>query len=132
MLPVSQAKLDHALDKYREALNEQTRLTGERAEIDRLRGAAQRLPDDPARGALGADGLWQDWLLQRRADIQTRLAMNRARQMELLARARDAFGRHQAVQDLCDAGQQENRRAAKRRSDDALGALLVLSRAERE
>ena len=84
--------LERALEAHRRNLAESTRIAGELAQIDAMRLAAQTDPQSiGARQMLGADALWQGWLVGKRAEILRRAAMARAQEADSLARARTAF-----------------------------------------
>ncbi len=119
--------LERELEKHRRNLAETARLEAELAQIDGMRRAAQA--DAGAIGArqmLGADSLWQGWLVNKRAEVLRRSAIARAQESDSLARARKAFSRVEAAETLAReeiAEKRKNRHRAEADEIDALGML---------
>ncbi len=129
LIQVTSSLKEEALDLHRKNLAESRRIESEIEQIDSLRNEAQK--DDAnllARRAVGADTLWQSWLMRRRADLLREAAMARAHEGESLARARLAFARVQASEELLEKEKKErNQKALARHADqlDELGCLRV-------
>ena len=121
--------LERELQAHRQNVAESARLAAEMAQIDGLREAAQA--DSGAIGArqiLGADALWQGWLVRKRAQILRDVAMARAQETDSLSQARMAFSRAEAAKNLT---REETNLKKKRRLKveaetlDALGMLRL-------
>ena len=129
MAAVTRILLERELDIHRQNLNRSRQIEGELVQIDTMRAAAQSDTDGiSARKILGADTLWQGWLLNKRADVQRRMAGSRA--LELISRdkARLAFSRLQAVEHLIDEDTKANLRKrdlAEAETVEALGRLKL-------
>ncbi|SDX89320.1 hypothetical protein [Citreimonas salinaria] len=126
--PVTGALRDRALESHRRNLAESRRIAAEVAEIDALRRAAQS--DWAGLGAhrmLGADRLWNGWLLNRRASLLQQAAMARAREHDSQAAARTALARHDALEDLARQQADERRQTRDRAATERLQALGILN-----
>lgn len=124
---VTALMLERELEQHRRNLAESARLDAELAQIDGLRAAAQAdVGTVGARQILGADALWQGWLVNKRAEVMRRTAMARAQEADSLSRARDAFARAEAARALVrDALKEKRNRRLKAEAEatDALGVL---------
>lgn len=119
--------LERDLEMHRRNIAESARLAAELAQIDDLRHAAQAdVGAIGARQVLGADALWQGWLVAKRADILRRTAMVRAQQADSLARARTAFSRSEAARSLVEAETRQKRQRRLKAEADAIEAIGVL------
>ncbi|MGR3495192.1 hypothetical protein [Citreimonas sp.] len=126
--PVTEAMRDRALESHRRNLAESRRIAHEVSEIDALRRAAQQ--DWAGLGAhrmLGADRLWNGWLLNRRATLLQQAAMARAREHDSQAAARKALARHDALEDLARQRAKDRRQTRDRAETERLQALGILS-----
>jgi hypothetical protein len=124
---ITNVLLERQLDIYRRNLAESARLAAELAQIDGLREAAQAdVGGIGARQILGADALWQGWLVRKRAEVLRRMAMARAQQADSQARARIAFSRAEATKTLAleEAVFQKERR--QRMESEAIETLSIL------
>ncbi|MGP6088714.1 hypothetical protein [Antarctobacter jejuensis] len=119
--------LERELEQHRRNLAETARLEGELAQIDAMRHAAQAdVGAIGARQMLGADSLWQGWLVAKRATVLRQSAVARAQEANSLGRARLAFSRVEAAQSLAReeiAQKRKNRLKAEADATDALGVL---------
>ena len=133
---VTRIMLERDLDRHRSNVNLSKQIAGELAQIDAMRAAAQSDSGAiNARQMLGADVLWQGWLLRKRADIQRRAAKARAQELETLDIARLAFARSQATEALVQKDRQEKLRKqllAEAETIDTLGHLRRALRSEEE
>ncbi|EPX82624.1 hypothetical protein [Salipiger mucosus] len=128
LLQITELLRDRAVDKYRRDLAEEAGLRGERDEIDRLRAAARLSSGGvDARQLTGSDTLWQGWLLQRRGDLNTGMAMARAKQAHSIQRARDAFAKDAATRSLQDRAQAKRRAERLAREERMLEDLARLA-----
>lgn len=119
--------LERDLEAHRRHLAESARLAAELRRIDDLRRAAQA--DAGAIGArqiLGADALWQGWLVAKRADILRRTAMARAQEADSLTRARAAFSRSEAARSLVEQDLRERMSRRRKAEADAIDAIGML------
>ncbi|MDJ0823851.1 MAG: hypothetical protein QNJ09_18850 [Paracoccaceae bacterium] len=124
---VSQVQKDRALKAHQRNLADEARLQAELDEIDTLRQAAQADTSKlTERRVLGADTLWQGWLLQRRARVLEQMAMARARQAQSYLRARESFARDAAISDLEQAERRALRARAEAKRADDLQELAML------
>ncbi|MEY8841722.1 hypothetical protein AB9K41_22060 [Cribrihabitans sp. XS_ASV171] len=100
-------------EKIRSVLEEEARLRGSLARLDR-QAAETRAAQDRAEGyrTLGADLLWQGWEARTRAELNTDLARARARRLVAMDGLRTAFGRKEAVAEL--AGRERAKTATAR------------------
>jgi len=118
---VTKIMLEQDLARHRVNVEESRRVAGELAQIDAMRAAAQAdVGAIGARQLLGADTLWQGWMVQKRAEIQRRAAMARARELDTLSRAKRAFSRAEATRALVEA----DRLDRKRRQDQAAAETM--------
>ncbi|WP_245823150.1 hypothetical protein [Antarctobacter heliothermus] len=119
--------LERDLEKHRRNLAESNRLAGELAQIDSLRQAAQSDTGAiNARQILGADTLWQGWLATRRAEILRHSAMARAQEADSFARARTAFSRVEAANNLAREEVEARQKRRLKAEADANDALSIL------
>ena len=117
LLQVAGIRKDRALQSHRRNLAEEARLQSELDEIDKLRKSAQAdMSNLMERRVLGADTLWQGWLLQRRARVLEQMALARARQAQSYLRAKECFARDAAIADL----EQDELRRIRARADARL------------
>ncbi|MGH1412426.1 MAG: hypothetical protein ACRBB0_02975 [Pelagimonas sp.] len=122
---------EQALEKHRQNLAESQRIASEIEQIDTLRSEAQNDDDGLlARRAVGADTLWQSWLMRRRADLLRDAAMARAYEGESLARARIAFSRAEATQSLVQEEKAKRKYKTLQRYADQLDELGTLRHPE--
>ncbi len=129
--PITEVLQERAFEAQRRQAEELAGLEGEIGEIDRLRAAARACLGNADGGrSIGADVLWSDWILQRRADLLRQSAMAHARQSETLARARLAFARNEAALALDEAERNDRSRlrtAADRRHLEEQMILKAIS-----
>lgn len=119
--------LQQELDRHRRNLAETARLETELAQVDGMRRAAQAdMATIGARQMLGADSLWQGWLVNKRAEILRQSAIARAQEADSLARARTAFSRVEAAQSLAQQEIMEKRKRRLKAEAEAIDALGVL------
>ncbi|SNS11030.1 hypothetical protein SAMN04488078_1004126 [Antarctobacter heliothermus] len=124
---VTELLLERDLEKHRRNLAESNRLAGELAQIDSLRQAAQSDTGAiNARQILGADTLWQGWLATRRAEILRHSAMARAQEADSFARARTAFSRVEAANNLAREEVEARQKRRLKAEADANDALSIL------
>ncbi len=124
---VSGIQKDRALQAHRRNLAEEARLRSELDEIDRLRKTAQAdLSNLTERRILGADTLWQGWLLQRRAKVLEQMALVRARLAQSYVRAKECFARDAAISDLEHDDLRRMRARAEARQADDLQDIAML------
>jgi len=123
--------LERELEAHRRNMSASARVAGELAQIDAMRRAAQA--DQGAVGArqlLGADTLWQGWLVGKRAEALRQSAIARAREGESLARARTAFSRAQAAEALARDEKEARKRRRLKAEAEAIDALGMLREAK--
>jgi hypothetical protein len=116
---VTRARLERIFHQQRQCRAELGRHHAEIDEIDRIRNEARNRSGPVTVSArIGADTLWQDWLLQRRAALLRAVALDRAREAELRNRARQAFARNEAAVELAERERacREAERAAVRQA----------------
>ncbi len=119
--------LQRDLDTHRRNLAVSARLAAELAQIDGLREAAQADTGAiSARQILGADALWQGWLVRKRAEVLQRTAMARAQEADSLSRARTAFSRAEAARSLALEDVESRKRRRLKSEAEAMDALGVL------
>lgn len=121
LIEVMKILREKALEAHRRNMRESERLAEELAQIDTLRNAVQA--DQASIGArqlLGADALYQSWLLRKRAEILRQAATIRILAHESLEKARDAWSRVQAVDDLMAEENRQKRLKQLARQSDAL------------
>ncbi|KUF09598.1 hypothetical protein [Pseudoponticoccus marisrubri] len=130
LISASSLLKEQALERHRERVRARQDIEAELAQIDQLRAAAQA--DGGSLGArqiLGADALWQGWLVRRRTEVLRQMAMARARELESLDRARNAFAREEAARTLQEDDQRARMRKQRSAEADALDDLSLLRRA---
>ncbi|WP_299921821.1 hypothetical protein [uncultured Pelagimonas sp.] len=113
LIQVTSTLKEKAMALHRKNLEDRRRIENEIEQIDVLRNTVQA--DDGglmARRAVGADSLWQSWLIRRRAELLREAAMARALEGESLTRAQFAFSRVQAIEEL-QKEEIQNRRQKK-------------------
>ena len=122
--------LEKDLETHRRNLANSARLLSELAQIDNLREAAQADQGSiGARQILGADALWQGWLVRKRAEVLRHTAMARAQEADSLARARIAFSRAEAAETLVQQEAFICRTKRLKAEADAIDSLGVLKTA---
>lgn len=127
---VTRILLEQDLDRHRQSLENSRRIAGELAQIDAMRAAAQADAGAiTARQMLGADTLWQGWLVRKRAEIQRRAAMARAQELDTMARARVALSRQQAADSLVAQDKAERMRKRLQAEADRMDEMGQLRRA---
>jgi hypothetical protein len=115
---------ERALARHRTILDQETALRQELAEIESLRHKSLRQDDHAhARRMLGADGLWQGWLAERRMRLNQDLAMLQVRKGESQTAAQMAFARNQVTADLSRQDRDTARRKRQARSERRLEEL---------
>lgn len=113
LIQVTSTLKEKAMTLHRKNLEDRRRIENEIEQIDVLRNTVQA--DDGglmARRAVGADSLWQSWLIRRRAELLREAAMARALEGESLTRAQFAFSRVKAIEEL-QKEEIQNRRQKK-------------------
>ncbi|WP_299936304.1 hypothetical protein [uncultured Pelagimonas sp.] len=113
LIQVTSTLKEKAMALHRKNLEDRRRIENEIEQIDVLRNTVQA--DDGglmARRAVGADSLWQSWLIRRRAELLREAAMARALEGESLTRAQFAFSRVKAIEEL-QKEEIQNRRQKK-------------------
>lgn len=127
---VTKILLERELDAHRQSLDHSRRIAGELAQMDAMREAAQADAGAiTARQMLGADTLWQGWMVRKRAEILRRAALARAHEQETLARARLAFSRSQATEELVEKDRKARIRKLALADADRIDELGQLRRA---
>lgn len=127
LTPITAVLQERAFHLHRQRRAETARIDGEIAEIDRLRQTAAACAAGLDAGRMiGADILWSDWILQRRADLLRHAAMARAHQAESHARARKAFARHEAAMSLVAAALAEDRSRRQAKQAESLQEMMIL------
>lgn len=127
LVRVTEVFKERALEKHRRNLEASQKLADELTQIDTLRQAAQADTESlGARRMMGADALWQGWLVRKRAEILRQSAMARAHEMDSLAQARTAFSRAEAATTLEEEARETAKRKMLTRQADALDALTVM------
>ncbi|MCT4556782.1 MAG: hypothetical protein N4A61_01870 [Pelagimonas sp.] len=133
LIDVTNIYKEKALEVHRKSLAVTRGLTNELNQIDHLRKAAQQDSETiGARQILGADGLWQGWLLRKRADLLQQMAMAKAREAHSLQTARTAFARAGAAQELQDEETAKKRQRRTQREAEILDELNILLRTSRK
>ena len=109
------------MERHRAILEQERALRRELDEIENLRHQTLRADADAhARQILGADGLWQGWLAQRRMALNQELAMVQVRKFDSHANAKTAFARHQVTADLAQEAARERYRLRSVNADRRL------------
>jgi hypothetical protein len=127
---VARALEDRALVEHRARVAVTEARLAEVREIDGLRDAARDAQRDISIGRLvGADMIWQGWLLRRRATALREAALARAAEADSAAQARLALARHDATVALQKHEAEKARAAAALRRDMALDGLMILQAA---
>ena len=127
LTPITAILQERAFDLQRQRTAELARIEGEIREIDHLLEAAMENAAAITTGRMiGADTLWSEWILQRRADLLRQSAIARARQAESLARARSAFARHQAALSLVEEAHATDRHRDASAEMDRLQDTMIL------
>lgn len=90
------------LARLRALQDEEARLRGALARLDAQARDARALPQEVLRGVreIGADMVWQGWLIRHRAAVQTELARVLARKEQAMPAQRRAFGKAEAARAL--------------------------------
>lgn len=127
---ITEVLFETALDQVRGHRREVSALNQTLTQMDAMREAA--LADGnsvTARQRIGADTLWQGWLLQKRAELLRHMALAQAREGESLARARTAFSRVQAATALIKEEERHAKEKQLKTEADSLDDLGILRRA---
>jgi hypothetical protein len=104
MARIGRMILDGDLAELRDVSDRIEGLRGQVAALDarlsdRAIAAAQGLADDLAL-MNGRDSAWLDWVAVQKADARSRIAQLMAEREEILSRAKQSFGRAQAIEAL--------------------------------
>lgn len=127
LVQVTDSLREQALEAHRRNVAKSQNIAQEIKEIDALRVAAQQDGDGlEARRLVGADTLWQGWLMRRRADLMRDAAMARAHESESLGKARTAFARAEASKSILEDERIKAKRKALLRDADRLDELGTL------
>lgn len=127
LVQVTDTLCEQALEAHRRNLAKSQSIAQEIEEIDSLRVAAQHDGEGlQARRLVGADTLWQGWLMRRRADLMRDAAMARAYEGESLAKARTAFARAEASKSILEDERQKAKKKALLRDADRLDEQSTL------
>ncbi len=125
---LARALEERALSEHRARVAETEARRREIAEIDALRDAARDAQRDLTTGRLvGADMIWQGWLLRRRSEAMREAALARAAELDSAAIARLALARKDAAEALVAASDTARKAAVDRHRQEALEALMVLA-----
>lgn len=107
--------------KIQPLLQEEARL---RADLARLQAQAdterQKLAGDLPMQSIGADLLWQGWLVRSRKQLNFELSQVLARKTNAMDRVRHAFGRRNAVETLRDKAIAERDAARRKKQMETL------------
>ncbi len=118
---------DRSMQQLRADRREGDQIRARIAEIDRMRALARdEATEIGALRLIGADALWQDWLLREKASLRRDEALAKAREEQSCAVAREALARREAAESLVRQDMTERRTRRIRRDDDMLDALGVL------
>jgi len=130
---VSDALYQREVARFRALRDEETRLRTALAQLDAQARAVRHLSDEALRGVreIGADIVWQGWLAQHRAALQSELAQVLARKEQAMPAQRRAFGRAEAARALRAQAHAEARTRQARREADRIGGLGVMARSGR-
>jgi hypothetical protein len=106
---------------------EEAQLRGRLDQLERqARQAVTDAADLSALRSLGAETLWQDWALRRRAELNSELARIRLRREHAVARLRLSFGKREALASL--QRQADARARAAARAAEADGPVGLRNR----
>lgn len=129
LVQVTDTLCEQALEAHRRNVAKSQSIAQEVAEIDSLRVAAQQDEQGlEARRLVGADTLWQGWIMRRRADLLREAAMARALEGESLAKARTAFARVEASKSIQEDERKKAKHKALLRDAERLDELGTLRR----
>lgn len=124
---------ERAMQSLRTAKQEGDSIRARIAGIDEMRTRAREEACQlDARQLIGADALWQDWLLRERAGLRRQEAIARAREEQTRDVARDAFARREAAERLVAEERAGRRARVFKRDADVLDALGVLRNSDRD
>lgn len=114
------------LRAIRDVLAREAEIRKDLARLDRMQKSNRDGGDDHRHlRAIGADMLWQEWLARTRTELQRSLSEARARKLRIMAGARRAFGRKQAVEMLAAEIIREQRATALGRAGDLLQEQML-------
>lgn len=103
MAQVTEALYLSEFRKIQSLLQEESRLRSSLARLqEQADGERQRLADDMPMQSIGADLLWQAWLVRSRKQLNIELSQVLAKKATALHQVRRAFGRRSAVQSMND------------------------------
>lgn len=129
LVQISDMLKERALAEHRKNVQESQRIAQEIEQIDTLRQQALRDENSlMARRSVGADALWDSWLMRRRAELMREAAIARAYETESLTRARAAFAKSEASQSVLKDEILARRKDKLRKAADVLDDLSVLRR----
>ncbi len=111
LVRVTELRFQKEYDAVRALIEEEARLRGDLAKLDRQSMAVGSGGDaDQAMRTIGADILWQGWVARTRRDLNMQLARVLARKPHVMDRVRKAFGRQEATRHLWQAAVREQKR----------------------
>ncbi len=120
---------EQAMRRYRQALQERAALDSELAEIDEMRKLGQRENASlHARQSIGADTLWNGWMLQRRLEILQKTALCRAKEEDRRDAAKRAFSRDLALQEIIQDAKTEREKGEAQKEAVRTDALVLMQR----
>ncbi len=119
LVPVVDAVFRAAQSEVSRIKEEQRALRAQLQDLNDQRAAS--LTNRPVEGdaaiVAGADVRWQRWIDQRKTEINLQLANLAAEQPKALAKLKKAFGRKEALAQLCKTEKLETRARVARRAD---------------
>lgn len=100
---IANAKFQAERERFRQIGEEETSLRQLLADIERqYRDCAELLVEETTIRSVGKDLDWMRWSEEKRRDINSRLALLRARKEVLFAQFRKAYGEAQVLENMCE------------------------------
>ncbi len=122
MSKVTEALYLSEFRKVQDILAEEARLRGELRRLqEQSQDGQHHMSGDPSMRTVGADLLWQAWLMRTQRQLNIELSQVMANKEIAMGSVRKAFGRQSAVQSMHQKEETAHRHRARKR---ALQALL--------
>ncbi len=101
LVRITKLKFQIEYEAVKAVLREEARIRADLCRLDeQMASAGQSDDSDCAMETIGAGVLWQTWVARTRRNLNVELAGILARKPHAMERVRQAFGRHQATQEL--------------------------------
>lgn len=101
LMALTQAKYDQQQQSFQKLVSEENRLRAELARLDAAAHLARSTPNgEKEMRAIGADIIWQGWVVRKKTQLNLKLAQVLALKQHHLAQVKNAYGKVIVVKEL--------------------------------